>query len=80
MIYLAFFAPAMAVGSALKRSGLIDDVGTMGLVVTAGAVLGALAAYWTVRNTSFAFLFERPAWLRLSSGRSGRGSAVSSAR
>lgn len=80
VIYLAFFAPAMAMRSALTRSGLINDIGTMGLIVTAGAVFGALAAYWTVRNTSFAFLFERPAWLRLTGARSARGSVISSAR
>ncbi len=79
VIYLAFFAPAMAMRVALKRSELIHDTGTMGLLVTLGGVLGALACYWTVRNTRLRFLFERPAWLRFSAIPNARRSAVSRA-
>ncbi len=79
VIYLAFFAPAMAMRVALTRTGLIDDVGAMGLLVALAGVLGALAVFWAVRQTRFRFLFERPGWARLTSERNRRRPAVSRA-
>lgn len=66
VIYLAFFAPATVMRIILTKTKIIDDVGTMGVLVTAAGVLGALCAYWLVRKTSLKFLFERPAWAKLS--------------
>lgn len=79
VIYLAFFAPAMAMRAALMRLGLIDDAGTMGVLVTLAGVLGALMVFWAVRYTRLCFLFERPGWARLTSERSRRPAAVSRA-
>ncbi len=73
VIYLAFFAPSIATRMALTRLKVIDDVSLMGLLVMTAGVLGALALYWTVRGTAFAFLFERPAWLRLTSAQTAMG-------
>ena len=65
VIYLAFFLPMAATRTILLKSGVIADVGTMSVIVTAAGVIGALVWYWLVRGTWFKFLFERPAlfWL-----------------
>ena len=65
VIYLAFFLPMAATRTILIKTGLIADVGTMSVIVTAAGVLGSLALYWAARGTMANFLFERPAqfWL-----------------
>ena len=65
VIYLAFFLPMAATRTLLIKTGLIPDIGTMAVVITAAGVIVPLALYWLVRGTRFAFLFERPAmfWL-----------------
>ena len=65
VIYLAFFLPMAATRIALLKTGVITDLGTISLLVTAAGVAGALAWYWAVRGTRFRFLFERPDWARL---------------
>jgi uncharacterized membrane protein YcfT len=60
VIYLAFFLPMAATRVALIKTGLIADIGTISLIVTAAGVIGALVIYWAVRNTPLRFLFERP--------------------
>jgi uncharacterized membrane protein YcfT len=65
VIYLAFFLPMACTRAALLRSGLIDDVGVVSLIVTAAGVVGALALWWVMRDTKLKFLFERPARFRL---------------
>jgi uncharacterized membrane protein YcfT len=65
VIYLAFFLPMAATRTFLIRTGLIADVGTMSVIITAAGVLGPLALFWTVRGSWAAFLFERPAWFWL---------------
>ena len=54
---------------ALLKTGIITDLGTISLLVTAAGVIGALCWYWAVRGTPFRFLFERPAWARLKPAR-----------
>lgn len=73
VIYLAFFAPAIAARVVLTKSGIIHDTGTIAVLVTVAGVLGALASYWVVRRTRFGFLFERPGWARLPVAPRGRG-------
>jgi uncharacterized membrane protein YcfT len=65
VIYLAFFLPMAATRTALVKTGLIPDVGTMSVIITAAGVLGSLALYWVASGTWVNFLFERPAqfWL-----------------
>jgi len=65
VIYLAFFLPMAATRIVLLKSGLVADLGTVSLVVTAVGVIGALCWYWAARDTRFGFLFERPAWARM---------------
>jgi uncharacterized membrane protein YcfT len=65
VIYLAFFLPMAATRIALLKTGIVADLGTISLLVTAVGVVGALAWYWAVRDTRFRFLFERPGWARL---------------
>jgi uncharacterized membrane protein YcfT len=72
VIYLAFFAFMAGARTALFRLGVIDDLGTISVLVTACGVIGPLVLFWTVRNTRFRFLFERPAWARLKAPRAPR--------
>ena len=69
VIYLAFFLPMAASRAALLKTGVITDLGTISLLVTAVGVIGALAWYWAVRGTPLRLLFERPAWARLRAAR-----------
>jgi uncharacterized membrane protein YcfT len=66
-IYLAFFLPMAATRVLLIQSGLIADIGTMSLIVTAVAVVAPLILMRLVQGTPLRFLFERPAWVRLPS-------------
>jgi len=60
VIYLAFFLPMAATRTLLLRTGIIPDVGTMSLVVTLVALLGALAIWRVALKVGANFLFERP--------------------
>ena len=65
VIYLAFFLFMAASRSVLIKTGIIPDVGTMALIVTAAGVIGPLLLLWLVQGNWFRFLFERPAAFRL---------------
>ncbi|MEI8150311.1 MAG: acyltransferase family protein [Hyphomicrobiales bacterium] len=69
VIYLAFFLPMALTRMVLLKTGIITDLGTVSLLVTAAGVMGALVWYWSVRGTPLRILFERPAWARLKSAR-----------
>jgi uncharacterized membrane protein YcfT len=69
VIYLAFFLPMATARVVLLRAGVIHDLGTISLLVTAAGVIGPLVLHWIVRNGPARFLFERPAWARLGEGR-----------
>jgi uncharacterized membrane protein YcfT len=60
-IYLAFFLPMAATRTALLKTGVIQDVGLVCLIVTTVAVLVPLLLERLVRNTPARFLFRRPA-------------------
>jgi len=66
VVYLAFFLGMAGARSLLLKSGLIGDLGTVALLVTACGIGVAVALFWVVRGTPFKFLFERPGWARLS--------------
>jgi uncharacterized membrane protein YcfT len=66
VIYLAFFLPMAASRAALLKTGIVTDVGTIALLVTASGVIGSLLIYWLLRGTPARILFERPAWAQLS--------------
>ena len=65
VVYLAFFLGMAAARAVLLKTGLVGDLGTVALIVTACGIGGAVALFWAVRGTPFKFLFERPAWARL---------------
>jgi uncharacterized membrane protein YcfT len=60
VIYLAFFLPMAVSRALLLKSGIVSDIGTISLLVTAAGVIGALLIYWAARATRYRFLFERP--------------------
>src|SRR5471032_2371987 len=65
VIYLAFFLPMAATRTLLLKTGIIPDIGTISVIVTAAGIFGSLGLFWAVRGTRFDFLFERPTqfWL-----------------
>ena len=65
VVYLAFFLGMAAARSVLLKSGLISDLGTVALLVTASGIAVAVALFWATRHTPLRFLFERPDWARL---------------
>jgi len=65
VIYLAFFLFMAGTRSLLLKAGVVSDLGTISLMVTAAGVVGSVLLFWAVRNTPFAFLFRRPRWARL---------------
>ncbi|AMN45148.1 acyltransferase family protein [Rhodoplanes sp. Z2-YC6860] len=69
VIYLAFFLPMATTRAVLLKTGIVPDLGTVSLIVTAVGVIGALVWYWAVRGTPLRLLFERPAWARLKPAR-----------
>jgi uncharacterized membrane protein YcfT len=65
VVYLAFFFGMAASRMVLLKTGIITDIGTISLLVTAAGVIGAVVLHWLVRNTPFRFLFVRPEWAKL---------------
>jgi uncharacterized membrane protein YcfT len=65
VVYLAFFLPMAATRTALLKSGIIGDPGSIALVVTLVAAVTPLILQALVRETWAAFLFRRPNALRL---------------
>jgi uncharacterized membrane protein YcfT len=65
VVYLAFFLGMAGSRALLLKTGLVPDLGTVALLVTASGIAGAVALFLGVRNTQLRFLFERPAWARL---------------
>lgn len=66
VIYLTFFLPMAAARTLLIKTAVIANTGLISLIVTAVAVIGALALFWIARAYKWRFLFERPRifWLR----------------
>jgi hypothetical protein len=58
-----------ATRAVLLRTGIVPDVGTMSLIVTAAAVAGPFAIAWLAERTGARFLFERQAFLHLAGAR-----------
>jgi hypothetical protein len=49
----------------LLKTGIVPDLGTVALLVTACGIAVAVGLFWALRGTPLRFLFERPAWVRL---------------
>jgi uncharacterized membrane protein YcfT len=60
-VYLAFFLPMAVTRSVLLKTGIVSDLGTVALIVTAMGVIMPLVLHWLVRDTRLDFLFRRPA-------------------
>ena len=67
VIYLSFFLFMAASRAVLLKLMPGLDLGLVSIAVTSAGVIGPVLLFWTVRSTSFAFLFRRPAWARLAS-------------
>jgi uncharacterized membrane protein YcfT len=65
VIYLAFFLPMALTRTLLVKTGIVPDVGSMAVIITAAGVIAPLVLHWLVRGTRLGFLFERPAYFRL---------------
>ena len=68
-IYLAFFLPMAAARVMLLKLGIVDDIGTVAVIVTAAGVAGPLVLHALVKGTPLRWLFERPDWARLAGDR-----------
>jgi len=60
VIYLAFFLPMATTRTLLLRTGIVQNVGTLSLVVTVVALLGALLIWKVALKAGADFLFQRP--------------------
>ncbi|WP_248310314.1 acyltransferase family protein [Bosea sp. 117] len=60
VVYLAFFLPMAITRVVLLKTGIIEDIGVVSLIVTAAGVVTPLIFHALVRNTPLKFLFERP--------------------
>ena len=60
VIYLAFFLPMAATRVVLLKTGIVPDIGTVALIMTAMAVTVPLLLHYFVRGTFASFLFDRP--------------------
>jgi uncharacterized membrane protein YcfT len=66
VVYLAFFLPMAVTRVVLLKTGIVPDIGTVSLIVTAAAVAGPVAFYAVVQWTGYGkWLFERPAWAHI---------------
>jgi uncharacterized membrane protein YcfT len=65
VLYVSFVLPMAATRIALVKTGVIEDVGVVSLIVTAVAVAMPLLLHAAVRNTWARFLYERPERLKL---------------
>jgi uncharacterized membrane protein YcfT len=61
-VYLAFFLPMAVTRILLLKTGIVTDIGSVALIVTAAGVVGPLVLHWLVTGTRFDFLFKRPAY------------------
>jgi len=65
VVYLAFFLPMAATRAVLLKTGIVPDLGSVALIVTAAGVIVPLILHAIVRGTRFDFLFVRPAAFHL---------------
>ncbi|SDU43557.1 acyltransferase family protein [Stappia sp. ES.058] len=76
VIYLAFFFPMAATRIILLKTGIITDIGTISLIVTAAGVIAPLILFWLINRVDIGhFLFRRPGWARLEADPARRGAA-----
>jgi uncharacterized membrane protein YcfT len=69
VVYLAFFLPMALSRMVLLKTGVIPDLGSVALIVTAMGVIVPLLFHALVRGTRMDFLFVRPAAFQLGAKR-----------
>lgn len=63
VVYLAFFLPMAISRIILLKTGIITDLGTISVLVTAAGVIGPAIFYLVLRWMNIgSFLFTRPSW------------------
>ena len=66
VVYLAFFLPMAVTRIVLLKTGIVPDLGTVALLVTAAAVTGPLLFHFIITRLGIlGFLFARPGWARI---------------
>lgn len=65
VVYLAFFLPMAATRAVLLKTGIVPDLGSVALIVTAMGVVVPLLFHALVRGSRLDFLFVRPAAFQL---------------
>ena len=77
VIYLAFFLPMAITRVVLLRTGIVQDIGSISLIVTVVAIAGPAVLYGLVKWSGWGnFLFERPAWAHVDMPAKAREAAV----
>jgi len=77
VVYLAFFLPMAASRVVLLKTGIIADVGTVSVLVTAAGVTGPVILYAIVQRTGYGkWLLERPAWAHIDTPAAARTAAA----
>mgnify|MGYP001160605350 CR=1 FL=1 len=72
VVYLAFFLPMAATRTVLLKTGIVPDLGTVALLVTAMGVVVPLVFHALIRGTKLDFLFVRPAAFHIGGTRKAR--------
>lgn len=75
-IYLMLVIPMAATRIVLLKSGMIEDVGVVSLIVTIAAVIVPLVTERLVRHTPASFLFHRPAMFHITRPQTVQGQAA----
>lgn len=65
VLYCSFVLPMAATRILLLKSGVIDNIGVVSLIVMAVALAAPLTFHAMVRNTRLRFLYERPEVLKI---------------
>lgn len=69
VVFLSFFVVVVVCARILHSTGAIGDAGTLTLLVTIASVLVPMVGCRLLQPTPLRFLFERPAWAKISGGR-----------
>jgi uncharacterized membrane protein YcfT len=70
VIYLGFYLPLLVIAEYANR--LPMGVHGRASVMLVGSILAALSVYWLANRAGLHFLFQRPAWARLASPKTGQ--------
>jgi uncharacterized membrane protein YcfT len=65
VVYLGFVVPLGMMRKLLDHPPAMLDLGSLSFIVMVLSIAGAILMYWAVRRTPLRFLFERPAWARI---------------